>query len=210
MGGVSIPQTGATASEVSGAAADQTRVLTVPNLLSVGRLFGVPLFLWLLLGPHADGWALIVLMVSGFTDWADGVLARRLNQTSSLGALLDPLADRLYILATLFGLVLRHIIPWWLAALIIGRDLVLLLTVPALRRRGLLAPPVHYLGKAATFNLLYAFPLLLLGSHAGTLSEIAKPIAWAFTIWGTGLYLWAGGLYLAQIRRITSQLPAVR
>jgi cardiolipin synthase len=163
-----------------------------------------------LLGPHADGWALIVLMVSGFTDWADGVLARRLNQTSSLGALLDTLADRLYILATLFGLVLRHIIPWWLAALIIGRDLVLLLTVPALRRRGLLAPPVHYLGKAATFNLLYAFPLLLLGSHAGTLSEIAKPIAWAFTIWGTGLYLWAGGLYLAQIRRITSQLPAVR
>ncbi len=210
MGGVSIPQTGATASEVSGAAADQTRVLTVPNLLSVGRLFGVPLFLWLLLGPHADGWALIVLMVSGFTDWADGVLARRLHQTSSLGALLDPLADRLYILATLFGLVLRHIIPWWLAALIIGRDLVLLLTVPALRRRGLLAPPVHYLGKAATFNLLYAFPLLLLGSHAGTLSEIAKPIAWAFTIWGTGLYLWAGGLYLAQIRRITSQLPPVR
>jgi cardiolipin synthase len=210
MGGVSIPQSGAKASEVPGAAADQTRVLTVPNLLSVGRLFGVPLFLWLLLGPHADGWALIVLMVSGFTDWADGVLARRLNQTSSLGALLDPLADRLYILATLFGLVLRHIIPWWLAALIIGRDLVLLLTVPALRRRGLLAPPVHYLGKAATFNLLYAFPLLLLGSHAGTLSEIAKPIAWAFTIWGTGLYLWAGGLYLAQIRRITSQLPAVR
>ena len=185
-------------------------VLTVPNLLSFARLLGVPLFLWLLLGPHADGWALGVLAASGISDWADGVLARKLNQQSELGALLDPLADRLYILATLFGLVLRHIIPWWLAAVIIGRDLILLTTVPALRRRGLLAPPVHYLGKAATFNLLYAFPLLLLGSHSGTLSAIAKPIAWAFTIWGTGLYLWSGGLYLLQIRRITSHNPVRR
>ena len=181
---------------------------TVPNALSFARLAGVPLFLWLLLGPHADGWALAVLAIGGFTDWADGVLARKLNQMSSLGALLDPLADRLYILATLVGLVLRHVIPLWLAVLIIGRDLVLLATLPALRRRGLTALPVHYLGKAATFNLLYAFPLLLLGSHAGTLSAIAKPIAWAFTIWGTGLYLWAGGLYLLQVRRVTRAVPA--
>jgi cardiolipin synthase len=185
-------------------------VLTVPNALSFARLLGVPLFLWLLLGPHADGWALLVLAVSGISDWADGVLARRLNQQSALGALLDPLADRLYILATLLGLVLRHIIPWWLAVVIVGRDAILLCTVPALRRRGLLAPPVHYLGKAATFNLLYAFPLLLLGSHSGTLSTVAKPIAWAFTIWGTGLYLWAGGLYLLQIRRITRHEPVRR
>jgi cardiolipin synthase len=179
-------------------------VFTVPNLLSFARLLGVPVFLWLLLGPHADGWALAILMVSGFTDWADGVLARRLNQASTLGALLDPLADRLYILAALVGLVLRQVIPWWLAALIIGRDLVLLATLPVLRRRGLSALPVHYLGKAATFNLLYAFPLLLIGTHDGTLGDIAKPIAWAFTIWGTGLYLWAGGLYLIQVRRISA------
>lgn len=183
-------------------------VWTVPNVLSVLRLFGVPLFLWLLLGPHADGWALVVLMISGFTDWADGALARALNQTSVLGALLDPLADRLYILATLLGLVLRHVIPLWLALVIVGRDLVLLGTVPVLRRHGLTALPVHYLGKAATLNLLYAFPLLLLGSHPGTISQIAKPIAWAFTIWGTGLYVWAGGLYLVQVRRINNTSPA--
>jgi len=162
-------------------------VLTIPNLLSFSRLLGVPLFLWLLLGPHADGWALAILMVSGITDWADGVLARKLNQMSRLGALLDPVADRLYILATL-----------------IGRDLVLAGTLPALRRRGLTGLPVHYLGKAATFNLLYAFPLLLIGSRAGTLGAVAKPIAWAFTIWGTGLYLWAAGLYLIQFRRVLS------
>jgi cardiolipin synthase len=180
-----------------------TAVLTVPNLLSILRLLGVPLFLWLLLGPHADGWALILLLVSGFTDWADGVLARKLNQTSQLGALLDPAADRFYIIATLVGLVLRNVIPIWLAALILGRDLVLALTVPILRRHGLTALPVHYLGKAATFNLLYAFPLLLLGSHGGTISTLVKPLAWAFTIWGTALYLWAGGLYLMQVRRVS-------
>jgi cardiolipin synthase len=176
--------------------------LTLPNLLSALRLFGVPLFLWLLLGPHADGWALVVLALSGITDWADGVLARKLNQQSRLGALLDPAVDRLYILASLLGLVLRHIIPIWLVAVLIGRDLVLALVLPALKRRGLTGLPVHYLGKAATFCLLYAFPFLLLGSHPGDISAVAKPIAWAFTLWGTGLYLWAGGLYLLQVRRI--------
>ncbi|HEX8305524.1 MAG TPA: CDP-alcohol phosphatidyltransferase family protein [Jatrophihabitans sp.] len=184
-------------------------VLTVPNLLSFSRLLGVPLFLWLLLGPHADGWALAILMISGITDWADGVLARKLNQMSRLGALLDPAVDRLYILATLVGLVLRHVIPLWLAVLLIGRDLVLACTLPALRRRGLTGLPVHYLGKAATFNLLYAFPLLLIGSQPGALGAVAKPIAWAFTIWGTGLYLWAAGLYLLQFRRVIRTLPVV-
>jgi cardiolipin synthase len=188
----------------------EDRIWTLPNLLSASRLLGIPLFLWLLLGPHADGWALLVLGLSGVTDWADGVLARKLNQQSRLGALLDPLVDRLYILATLIGLVLRNIIPLWLAVLLIGRDLVLLATLPALRRRGLAALPVHYLGKAATFNLLYAFPLLLLGSHPGRISAVAKPIAWAFTLWGTGLYLWAGGLYLVQVYRVTRRPGLLR
>jgi cardiolipin synthase len=186
------------------------RILTIPNALSVLRLLGVPLFLWLLLGPHADGWALGVLALSGVTDWADGVLARRLNQRSDFGALLDPAADRLYILATLFGLVLRHIIALWLALVIIVRDLILGIALIPLRRRGYDPPEVHYLGKAATFCLLYAFPLLLLGAHSGTLSNIARPIAWAFTIWGTGLYLWAGAVYLRQVIQIVRQTPAAR
>lgn len=185
------------------------QVLTIPNALSVLRLLGVPLFLWLLLGPHADGWALLVLALSGVSDWADGVLARRLDQYSDLGALLDPLADRLYILATLAGLVLRHIIPLWLAVVIVGRDLIVGVALLLLNRRGIAPPQVHYLGKAATFCLLYAFPLLLLGSHDGTLSAIARPIAWAFTIWGTGLYLWAGGLYLLQASRLIRAREAV-
>jgi cardiolipin synthase len=174
------------------------RVLTVPNLLSALRLAGVPLFLWLLLGPQADVAALVVLAVASFTDWLDGVLARRLGQYSRIGELLDPAADRLYILAALVGLVLRDIIPWWLGAVLVGRDLVLALTLPVLRRHGYGPPQVHYLGKAATFALLYAFPFLLLASGDSTAADIARPIAWAFTIWGTALYLWSGGVYLLQ------------
>ncbi len=187
------------------AAAD--RIWTIPNLLSLLRLLGVPLFLWLMLGPHADGWAIAVLAVSGITDWADGALARKLNQLSSLGAILDPLADRLYILATLAGLVLRHVIPWWLGALIVGRDVVLAGALWVLKRHGWGPPAVHYLGKAATFCLLYAFPLLLIGAHQGTVADVARPIAWAFTIWGSGLYLWAGAVYFRQIVQLVRQRP---
>jgi cardiolipin synthase len=190
------------AAAAQGVGGAEDRILTIPNALSVLRLVGVPVFLWLLLGPHQDGWALAVLGASGFTDWADGVLARKLNQTSELGALLDPLADRLYILATLVGLVLRHVIPLWLAIVIVGRDVVLAGSLALLRRAGYAPPAVHYLGKAATFCLLYAFPLLLVGTYDGTVPDIARPTAWAFTIWGTALYVYAGLVYLVQAQSL--------
>src|SRR3954451_12871670 len=98
------------------------RVVTLPNLLSLIRLLGVPLFLWLLLGPHADGWAVVVLAVYGVTDWADGKLARLLDQPSRLGALLAPAADRLYIVATLVALALREGVPLWLVLVLVGRE----------------------------------------------------------------------------------------
>ena len=85
------------------------RLLTIPNLLSVVRLALVPVFLWLLLGPQADGWALLILVYAGISDWADGKIARWLNQASRLGAMLDPAADRLYTLATVVAFVrARH------------------------------------------------------------------------------------------------------
>ena len=138
------------------------------------RLAGVPLFLWLVLGPEEDGWALVVLMVSGVTDFLDGWLARKLDQQSALGQILDPVADRLYILAVVVGLALRDIIPWWIAVSLPLRDLLLWGLVPLLRTRGYSALPVHFLGKAATFNLLYAFPLLLLGDGDGTVATLAQ------------------------------------
>jgi cardiolipin synthase len=175
------------------------RVWTVPNALSVLRLFGVPLFLWLLLGPEADGWAVVVLMVSGVTDWADGKLARVLGQSSRLGALLDPAADRLYIVSTLVAFVLRDVVPLWLVAVLVGRELVLGVMLLVLRRHGWPPLQVHYLGKAATFILLYAFPLLLLADGSGVWADVVAPVAWALTIWGSALYLLAGVLYVAQV-----------
>jgi len=174
------------------------RVVTLPNALSVLRLLGVPLFLWLLLGPHADGWAVVVLMVAGFTDWADGKLARALGQGSKLGALLDPAADRLYIVATLVAFVLRDVVPLWVVAALVGRELVLGVVLLLLRRAGWPPLQVHYLGKAATFLLLYAFPLLLLADGDGPLPTLARPFAYALTVWGGALYLLAGVLYVVQ------------
>ena len=179
-----------------------SRVWTVPNLLSMIRLAGVPVFLWLVLGPEADGWALVLLMFSGVTDFLDGYLARKLDQTSQLGQILDPVADRLYILAVVVGLALRDIIPWWVALILPLRDLLLWGLVPLLRTRGYSALPVHFLGKAATFNLLYAFPLLLLGDGTGVLATLAKVFGWAFAWWGIGLYWWAGVLYAYQVFRL--------
>jgi CDP-diacylglycerol--glycerol-3-phosphate 3-phosphatidyltransferase len=179
------------------------RVLTVPNLLSTLRLVGVPIFLWLALGPHADGAALAILAFAGVSDYLDGKLARALNQTSRLGTLLDPLADRLYIFATIIALTLRHIVPWWFAVLLVARDVALLAIPPILRRLGYgPALPVHFLGKAATFNLLYAFPLLLLSDGHSWIATAARPAGWAFAIWGIALYWWSGILYGVQIRRL--------
>jgi cardiolipin synthase (CMP-forming) len=179
-----------------------TRVWTLPNVISFIRLAGVPVFLWLVLGPEADAWALVLLMVSGFTDWLDGYLARRLGQSSRLGEILDPVADRLYILAVVIGLALREIIPWWVAVALPLRDLLLWGLVPFLRTRGYSALPVHFLGKAATFNLLYAFPLLLLGDGTGVVASLADVFGWAFAIWGIGLYWWAGVLYAYQVYKL--------
>lgn len=186
------------------------RVWTVPNALSVLRLLGVPLFLWLLLGPQADGWAVVVLMVAGASDWADGKIARALGQSSRLGALLDPAADRLYIVATLIAFVLRDVVPLWVVALLVGRELVLGLALLVLRAHGYPPLQVHYLGKAATFILLYAFPLLLLADGDGPVAAVAQPVAWALTVWGGALYLLAGAFYVVQVAGLVRADRAAR
>lgn len=178
------------------------RVFTVPNLLSMARLVGVPIFLWLILVPKADGWAIVLLIVSGVTDYLDGYLARRWNQITRVGQLLDPIADRLYIVATLIGLLLRDIVPLWFVVVLLLRDVMMAVVLAVLKRVGVTGLPVHFIGKAATFSLLYAFPLLLLGDGSGTLAQVCRIFGWAFAIWGTALYWWAGVLYVEQARRI--------
>lgn len=188
--------------------APEDRILTIPNALSALRLALIPVFLWLVLVEQADLAGVAVLTVSGITDWADGVIARRTGQTTRLGRLLDPLVDRLTIAATLMGLALRDLVPWWLVGLLAARELLLLALVPALRRRGLIALPVHYLGKAATFALYWGFPFVLVGAGTAEWEQILGALGWAFVIWGTALYWYAALLYLDQARRVLRALPA--
>jgi len=177
----------------------RSSVLTVPNLISFARLLGVPLFLWLLLVAHLDGWAVAVLAIGGTTDWVDGYLARRLGQVSRLGELLDPLADRLYILATLIALTIREVVPWQFAAALLSREAVLVVCLAVLRRYGYGPPPVHYVGKTATFILLVALPMLLLAHASDSAAVWAYPSGWALAWWGLALYWVAGLFYVVQV-----------
>jgi cardiolipin synthase len=181
------------------------RIVTWPNALSAARLAGVPVFLWLVLGPRtatADIIAAGLLGAAGISDWLDGKLARMLNQTSRLGQLLDPAADRLYIGVTIIALAVRGIIPWWLFVVLAAREASVALALIVLRQRTEYgaALQVSFVGKAATLCLMYAFPLLFLGAHGGVTAEIVRVIGWAFAVWGVALYWWAALLYLSEIR----------
>ncbi len=182
----------------------EDRILTIPNGISVARLAGVPVFLWLVLGPRtatADDVAVGLLIAAGLSDWLDGKIARALNQTSRLGQLLDPAADRLYIAATIVALAVRMIIPWWLVAVLAVRELIVGVALAVLKQKtGVSGLQVSLAGKAATLCLLYAFPLLFLGDHPGLGETIARVIGWAFAIWGTALYWQSALLYLVQVR----------
>jgi cardiolipin synthase len=184
---------------LSSTAQSGRRVWTVPNLISFARLLGVPLFLYLFLGAHAEVAAVVVLAIGGSSDWIDGYLARRLHQVSRLGELLDPAADRLYILATLLALTATSILPWWFTTALLLREATLLVSLFVLRHYGYGPPPVHYLGKTATFILLVAFPVLLLAHASSGAEPVAWPAGWALAWWGLVLYWAAAVLYLIQV-----------
>lgn len=184
------------------------RVLTVPNMLSIVRLVLVPIFLYLLLVADATGWAVGVLMFSGVSDWADGKIARVFaNQSSRLGALLDPAVDRIYMVVVPIAMAVSGAIPWVIVGLLLGRDLVLAATLPLLRRRGLAALPVTYVGKAATFALMSGLPLILLGQVHTSWARVVLAVGWGFLIWGLAMYLWSAVLYLIQVAMVMRTMP---
>jgi CDP-diacylglycerol--glycerol-3-phosphate 3-phosphatidyltransferase len=186
------------------------RLLTVPNVLSGIRLVLIPVFIYLLLVAHANAWAVAVLMFSGASDWADGKIARLLNQSSKIGELLDPAVDRLYMVTVPIAFGLDGIVPWWIIAVLLARDLLLAAELPLLRTRGFTALPVLYIGKAATFALMSAFPLILLGQYDTTWSRVVLACGWAFLIWGMYFYLWSFVLYTVQVVLVMRRLPPVR
>lgn len=186
------------------------RVWTVPNLLSVIRLITIPIFAWLALVPEQDALAALVLALGSITDYFDGMLARRWDQVTRLGQLLDPIADRLSTVTVLVVFLVRGIVPLWFVALLVLRDVVLTVQMARLKGRGVTGLPVNWVGKAATFNLMLSFPLLLWGAGATAGVELlARSVGWAFALWGAGLYLYSGLLYLRQARDVMGRVPAV-
>ncbi len=176
---------------------------TVPNLVSFARLLGIPALVWF-------GWlspqpvvAFSIFIVAGFTDWLDGYLARKLNQASELGAQLDPIADRLYIITSFFVLWMTNIVPSIFLILIVARDVMMAIHLYRSRRLGFAPPAVHYVGKAATMMLLYAVPLIFLGQVANAVGDVARWTGLAFLVWGTATYWFAGLSYIKQFIEIS-------
>jgi len=182
------------------------RIVTVPNALSALRIVLVPVFLVLVL-TEQDLAALIVIIVSSLSDFLDGIIARRFSQITKLGQLLDPAADRLFIFAAVIALAVREVVPWWVVAVIVGRDVFLAGLGLVLAQHGYGPLPVHHLGKLATFALFYALPILVLGQAFPAIQEVSDPIGWAFTIWGAFLYWSAGFIYLRQTRDLIAKVP---
>lgn len=178
-----------------------SRILTIPNALSLVRLGLVPIFLALIIAGE-DVLALVTLVVSSITDFLDGVIARRLNQVTRLGQLLDPAADRLFIFATLIGLAARGIVPWWLVVIVVGRDAMLVVLGVVLANYGYGPIPVHHLGKVATFALFFGLPILMIAQAFPEAAWLANPAGWAFALWGAFLYWWAGAIYIRQAARM--------
>ena len=173
-------------------------MISVPNVLTFLRFLGIPLFIYLTLNLEADGWAIVVLAIGGATDYFDGKIARAWNQTSRFGELADPAIDRLYILGILIVFFMRDIIPIWMIVIIVGRDIVLALITLLMNRKGIPPFTVTYLGKAATFNLMYAFPFILLAQSETAFGTVAFVLGWSFAIWGIALYISTGISYARQ------------
>lgn len=195
--------------QVQQTAVQTDRVWTLPNVLSGVRVLAVPLFVWLALVVQRDGAAALVLVLIGLTDYLDGMLARRWNQISRVGQLLDPIADRLATVAVLVVFLVRGVVPWWFVGIMVARDVVLALEMSALRARGVTGLPVNFVGKAATATLMMSFPLLLWGTSADAGPALwAYAIGWSLALWGLALYLYSAGLYLRQGRQVRAALPA--
>lgn len=183
------------------------KILTIPNLLSVLRLCALPFFAWLVLGRHQDGWAAVLLAVAGLSDNLDGYIARRFDQISRLGQLLDPIVDRVQVVVALVVIVVAGALPWYLAAILVVREVVLAVVIGVLRAHGHGSLPVHYLGKIGTFGTVVSLPLLLLGHGEAVPTAVATAgtvLGAGFLFWGLTLYWCAGAVYIWQARRLLS------
>lgn len=183
------------------------RILTIPNLVSFIRLLAIPYFWWVLLAQERIALAAGLIFIIGGTDWVDGYLARRLNQVSEFGKLLDPVADRLMIASALIGGLIAGVVPGVIGWPLIFREVVVGGSALFLWVRGGKALEVKALGKVATF-LLYGSIASFYFEAADVLRWMFVPPAWIAGVVGLVLYYWVGADYLAEVRRSVSSLES--
>jgi cardiolipin synthase len=182
-----------------------SRVLTVPNVISIVRIALIPVFVWLIVDQGTTAAGILLFSVVVATDWVDGTIARRTGQVTELGKVLDPVADRLAIAAGLVALVVRGAFPWWAAALILVRDVVILAAGALVLLRHRIRLEVRWIGKVATFTLMTAIPWVSWGTLDLPLGEAALVAGWITFAVGVVEYYVAAGVYAGDIRRATSR-----
>ena len=185
-------------------------VLTVPNLVSIARLGCIPWFIWLLFGAEDRMWAALLLGGLGATDWVDGWVARRLDQVSELGKILDPTADRLLLLVAVPCLLVDGTIPRWFALTVLVREVLVGAATLALAALGARRIDVSWWGKTGTFALLWAVPCFLAGESRVPVDEAFTVMAWVFGLPGLAIAWWAAFAYLPVARRALAEGRADR
>ena len=176
------------------------RVLTVPNLVTLVRLLCIPLFLWLLFGAHRQVGSAFLLGALGATDWVDGFVARRYHQVSTLGKVIDPVADRLLVITSVVAITVYGAVPVWFGVATLAREVLVSGAVLLLASLGAARMDVIWVGKAGTFALMFAYPAFLLSYGSASWQVPFRAFAWFAGI---------GGLTLAWIAAF-SYLPAAR
>jgi cardiolipin synthase (CMP-forming) len=188
---------------VAPGAADR-RILTIPNVISAIRLLSLPVFLWLLFGRENRAAAASLLAILGATDWIDGYIARRYDQVSELGKILDPVADRLLFFVGIGGIVIDDSCPLWFAIAVLVREAVVAGATVTLAAMGARRIDVTWFGKAGTFGLMFAFPLFLASHSTVSWRDTAEVLAWLTGI--PGLIF----SYVAMFQYIPLGLEALR
>jgi cardiolipin synthase (CMP-forming) len=172
------------------------RIFTIPNVLSVIRLCCVPIFLWLLFGRNDRGAAAWLMGATSATDWVDGYIARRFDQGSTLGKIIDPVADRALLGFGIGGIAIDGAAPLWLCLLVVVREVLVSLAVVAMAALGGKRIDVQYVGKAATMGLMIAFPFFLFSRSGTSIDHVWRVVAWGFAIPGVILSYYSGATYI--------------
>lgn len=174
------------------------RPFTVPNLVSLGRLCCLPWFVWLVFGAQDRWGAALLLGVLGATDWVDGFIARRFDQVSELGKILDPTADRLLLLVALVTLIVDGSLPLWIAVLALVREGGVAVAALVLAAAGARKIEVTWWGKTGTFLMMFAVPSFLAGASDIAAAGVFGVLAWIFVVTGLPIHYWSAFGYVPQ------------